>query len=424
MLAKLRPATVRKGGCHAPWMVTCATLVAALWAAGLGAAECVLAPSRTIDVTSAVPGTLAAVHVERSDAVRSGDVIASLASRVESAELAVAEARAALSAEANLAVARYEYDALHARRLSSLHGASAVAALERDRAERDAQVSRWRVARARELQSLQQLELDRAREVLDRRTVRAPIDGFVLRRHRSPGEYIEEQPIVTLVSLDPLHVEAVVGLELLGRIHPGMHATVQLETPVSTNVQARVTIVDRVVDAASATFGVRLEFPNPDHAIPAGLKCRVDFGGLLHSVVEPGIETVPTPGGTAEAAPAPGAALSDSHTQAQRPLAPNKLSQTPLLDARSSTGPADTRCVRIGPLYDRGRVDSARRRLTPLTGPPALEHGANDSLWLNLPVPANRKDILSALGPGLERMAERCRSSMVEDFAAHVEMAP
>ena len=40
-----------------------------------------------------------------------------------------------------------------------------------------------------------------------------------------------------------------------------------------------MTVVDRVADAASSTFGVRLEIPNPDHRIPAGLKCKVRLGG-------------------------------------------------------------------------------------------------------------------------------------------------
>ena len=40
---------------------------------------------------------------------------------------------------------------------------------------------------------------------------------------------------------------------------------------------ARVKVVDRVVDAASGTFGVRLELPNPQGAVPAGVKCKVRF---------------------------------------------------------------------------------------------------------------------------------------------------
>jgi multidrug efflux pump subunit AcrA (membrane-fusion protein) len=40
-------------------------------------------------------------------------------------------------------------------------------------------------------------------------------------------------------------------------------------------VTARVTVVDQVVDAASATFRIRLELPNADHTIVAGVRCRV-----------------------------------------------------------------------------------------------------------------------------------------------------
>jgi hypothetical protein len=38
-----------------------------------------------------------------------------------------------------------------------------------------------------------------------------------------------------------------------------------------------VTIVDKVIDAASNTFGVRLELPNAEQQIPSGLKCLVRF---------------------------------------------------------------------------------------------------------------------------------------------------
>ena len=34
-----------------------------------------------------------------------------------------------------------------------------------------------------------------------------------------------------------------------------------------------------VIDAASGTFVVRLTMPNPQHALPAGLKCMVEFPG-------------------------------------------------------------------------------------------------------------------------------------------------
>ncbi len=49
------------------------------------------------------------------------------------------------------------------------------------------------------------------------------------------------------------------------------------EFPGDTVHVASVTIVDRVIDAASGTFGVRLELPNPKHEIPSGLHCQLAF---------------------------------------------------------------------------------------------------------------------------------------------------
>ena len=40
---------------------------------------------------------------------------------------------------------------------------------------------------------------------------------------------------------------------------------------------ATVTVVDRVLDAASGTFGVRLALPNPDLLLPAGIRCKISF---------------------------------------------------------------------------------------------------------------------------------------------------
>jgi hypothetical protein len=49
------------------------------------------------------------------------------------------------------------------------------------------------------------------------------------------------------------------------------------EAPIGGRYQSTVSMVDRVVDAASGTFGVQIELPNPKLTIPAGVKCRVSF---------------------------------------------------------------------------------------------------------------------------------------------------
>jgi len=56
-----------------------------------------------------------------------------------------------------------------------------------------------------------------------------------------------------------------------------MQAQIRPESPKGGIYTASVVIVDQVVDAASGTYGVRLEMSNPFHRLPAGLKCKVRF---------------------------------------------------------------------------------------------------------------------------------------------------
>ena len=78
------------------------------------------------------------------------------------------------------------------------------------------------------------------------------------------------QPQLTLLRL-PLRSQ------LFGSIKLGTRAAVVPEFPGDTVHVAGVTVVDRIIDAASGTFGVRLELPNPDPAIPGGVHCNVRF---------------------------------------------------------------------------------------------------------------------------------------------------
>jgi len=57
----------------------------------------------------------------------------------------------------------------------------------------------------------------------------------------------------------------------------GRSAEIVPESPLKDSWRATVKVVDRVVDSASGSFGVRLELANPNGEIPAGVKCRVRF---------------------------------------------------------------------------------------------------------------------------------------------------
>ncbi|MCF6354894.1 MAG: efflux RND transporter periplasmic adaptor subunit [Candidatus Polarisedimenticolaceae bacterium] len=63
-----------------------------------------------------------------------------------------------------------------------------------------------------------------------------------------------------------------------GLIEQGMKVEIKLGVPMKGQFTGTVTVVDQMIDAASATFGVRVEMPNPGFKVLAGLNCEVHFG--------------------------------------------------------------------------------------------------------------------------------------------------
>jgi len=240
--------------------------------------DCLIQPNQVVSVGAPVPGVIEAIDVERGDSVRRGQVLARLAADVERASAELAAVRAQQNAELMAAERSREFarrEMSRARELVSEHFVSKAAA---DKAETESQVSEDRLQQAQERRRQAELELRLAEAQLSRRQVRAPISGIVTDRFLSAGEHVEDKPVLRLVEVNPLRVEVVVPAAAFGMIGVGARALVRPEVGPVKDAQATVTIVDRVLDPASNTFRVRLALPNPDLRIPAGARCKVDFG--------------------------------------------------------------------------------------------------------------------------------------------------
>lgn len=239
--------------------------------------DCVIVPHRVIDVSSAAPGLLESVSIERSDLVTQGQVLARLESNAERAAVELADAWASIQSEIRLQSITRALDKRRMDRLGQLYSTKAVALDDKDQAETDVLLAEVRLRQAREKLWIRELDAKKAVALLERRTIRSPIAGVVVERFRSAGEYVENQAIARIVQLDPLQVETILPMHRFGSIQPGMRASVSAENDPSVVHTATVAVVDRVGDAASGTFGVRLSLPNPDRRIPAGLKCTLSF---------------------------------------------------------------------------------------------------------------------------------------------------
>lgn len=241
--------------------------------------DCLLEARQTVEIRSPVEGVVESVLVQRGDAVKKGQVLVTLQSAAEKAALDLARSRAEMEGRVQAAEARLDVAVRKEQRTRDLYDRNFVSetALEDARAQR--RLAEGELREAREGRRLAELEARRAAEAVALRTIRSPFDGVVVERFQDPGELAAagaKDPILKLAQVDPLNVEVILPAAQYGRIRPGLQAEVAPEAPDGA-FAARVAVVDPVIDAASGTFRVRLELPNPRREIPAGAKCRVRF---------------------------------------------------------------------------------------------------------------------------------------------------
>jgi RND family efflux transporter MFP subunit len=241
--------------------------------------DCLMQPREIVTVSAAVEGVLDRVAVDRGDLVKTGMALATLESSLERNAVEIARARSIQDYAIKASQARADFGARSFLRTSDMFKKNLVPLKELDDAETAKVLAEFGLIEANEQKRLAALDLERAEAALALRTIKSPINGIVIERLRHPGELASrEHPIVRIARLDPLRVEVFVPIALYGKVAVGQTATVIPESPLNQPREARVIVVDKVADAASSTFGVRLEVANPGNRVPAGLKCKVRIG--------------------------------------------------------------------------------------------------------------------------------------------------
>jgi RND family efflux transporter MFP subunit len=203
-----------------------------------------------------VDGIIADIRVDRGASVRRGQPLVLLNNQLEAAAVDSARGKA-------------EFTKRKAERNDELYKQQLISVQERDQLETEAKLA--------------QLELREREAALRLRTISSPIDGVVVDRLMAPGDQISRAGghILRLMRIDPLYVEVVAPAALFGRLRVGATAQVIPDGLAPQKpYAAKVSVIDRVIDAASGTFRVRLELRNPNHSIPTGLRCRIEgLGG-------------------------------------------------------------------------------------------------------------------------------------------------
>jgi RND family efflux transporter MFP subunit len=264
-----------------PWRAFAVMMLLSGLAPSLRAAEfdCLLEPRQVIAINGPVEALIADVKVERGDRVARGDVLVEFDSGMERASVELARYRAEMLGTIEARQVRHEHARLRHARRDELTQKEFVSRQEFEDSEAEMRLSEAELREAMDNQKLARLEYLRAVDALRLRSLLSPIDGVVTERLMNPGEVSEfgKSPILRLAEIGVLNVEVILPAAVYRLVAPGDEGVVRPEAPIGGEYSAAVTIVDHVIDAASGTFGVRLQLPNADHAIPAGFRCRVEF---------------------------------------------------------------------------------------------------------------------------------------------------
>ena len=207
-----------------------------------------------VTVTTRVSGVIDSIQVERGEAVKKGQPLATLDQREFRLDLRAAEETLAVSLA----------DLNRFRELRRLNLTS--------EAEFEQKASRHELAL---------VELERAKLVIDRSVVRAPFDGIVVERYARVGEKFlveESKPLFKVMALEPLLARAFLPASGLQTVKTGDEVTVEVPDFPEARSSGHVSFISPVIDPGSGTVQVIvLVKRDPKKVLRPGMAVRLAF---------------------------------------------------------------------------------------------------------------------------------------------------
>jgi RND family efflux transporter MFP subunit len=243
-------------------------------------------PFRKIEVAASEPGTVAQLLVHEGDRVTKGQALATLDNDVLEVSREIAAASARAKGKLDSAEAERDLRKTRLQRLEPLRTEGHASQEEIDRAAADLAVAEANLQAALEQHQLDELERKKIDAMIERRTLRSPIDGCVLKIQKEEREFVSPSAaaVATVVQLDPLRVVFSLPTAFAAKLSAA--SPVDLELPESgTKLRGKVELIAPVTDAESGTVRVKVLIDNANGAYRCGIRCLLDAG--------PGKETPP-----------------------------------------------------------------------------------------------------------------------------------
>jgi multidrug efflux system membrane fusion protein len=205
-------------------------------------------PSREAELAFPQSGILASVDVREGEVVEAGELLARLNQELLDVDLEIARE--------NVRLLEMKF-----AQMERLNQENRLSPQEFERAKADLRIAR--------------LEEKRIQTQLEERNLRAPFAGVVTRIHLETAEQVppSSTPVMTLVALDPMHIEFFVSTSEAKPLQMGQRLKVEAE--VGLKVEGEVIFISPLIDPASQTQRIRLSVPNPDGTLQSGMRCQL-----------------------------------------------------------------------------------------------------------------------------------------------------
>lgn len=233
-----------------PEAVTTAVARQEEWPATLTAVGSVSAVHGVV-VSADLPGIVQGIAFESGRHVRAGQVLVRLDTRQEHAQLVAAQSQRDLLR-------------LNLDRARQLLDKGVVAQAEYDRVAAEAKQAEARVGEIR--------------ASIDRKQIRAPFSGVLGIRQVNLGQYLEGgAAIVPLQAMDPVYVDFALPQEEVRRLRVGVPVDVSADSAsnLPVEVTGRITAINSLVDEATRNVQIQATFRNPEGKLRPGMFVEV-----------------------------------------------------------------------------------------------------------------------------------------------------
>ncbi len=224
-------------------------------------------PIQKVEITSSVQGQLVEINAVEGQSIKKGAPIGQVDDAIQKLAVDLKTLEANSTVEARSAQEQVAHAQVELERYQKL-GINDSELRQREINFKQAQLG---LEKMNEVMAQRKVELAREKAILERMTIRSPLDGLVLRVNKHAGEAVDEKEVVAVVvQITKLSARFFPPKGLFGKVHIGDKVMLDLNTEPATKREALVTAVDPIIDTASQLFRVKLELDNADQTIPAG----------------------------------------------------------------------------------------------------------------------------------------------------------